>query len=209
MPITATNRFRVLLWLIVLGAVGCGDPERSMTPETSPQPEGAAAPVTPGAEAPAIVGETPPGQIPPACSHGENDDYLHPERFYDAAGAVACPDGVVIFDHHITPKFLRTIIPYIEQETGALVDTNQVDFYITLPETGEQVVFQDIFNWYPGGTRAPFVTNVELWRLWRPHLEGEHTHTFGVKMIHRPTGADVSILFKDHTEMILYFDGLS
>ncbi|MCA9353278.1 hypothetical protein KC842_00210 [Candidatus Nomurabacteria bacterium] len=142
------------------------------------------------------------------CKTGQNDDYLHPERFLRANGSVRCKNGVVIFDHHITPKFIKTIIPYVYEQTGVRIDLNDIDFYITLPETGEQVVYQDIFNWTENGQRAIFNTNELLWKQWRPYLEGDRTHDFGVSMIHRPTGTDVSIVFGNHDTMTLYFVGL-
>lgn len=143
------------------------------------------------------------------CNVGKNDDYLHPERFINPDGTLKCADGVVIFDHQIAPKFRRTIIPYIEEETGMLIDLNGVDFYITLLETGETVKFEDIFNWYEDGKRTIFNTNKLLYERWGEYIGDNNTYTFGVSMIHEPTGADISIIFKDHTTMTLYFDGLN
>lgn len=143
------------------------------------------------------------------CEHGNNDDYLHEERFVNSDGSMKCADGIVIFDHQITPKFKRTIIPFVKEQSGETIDLNQVDFYITLPATGEEVVYYDIFNWYDEeGNRAVFNTNKLLWEKWRSYIEGHTTYDFGVKMIHRPTGADISIIFKEHTTMTLFFDGL-
>lgn len=142
------------------------------------------------------------------CNGGNNDDYLHPERFINPDGTLKCADGVVIFDHQIAPKFRRTIIPYIEDETGTTIDLQDVDFYITLLETGETVVFEDIFYWYEDGQRTIFNTNKLLWEKWRDYIEGNNTYTFGVAMIHRPTNTDISIIFKDHTTMTLLFSGL-
>lgn len=143
------------------------------------------------------------------CDSGKNDDYLHPERFINPDGTLKCADGIVIFDHQITPKYIRTIIPYVKEQTGFDIDFDQVDFYITLPATGEEVVYQDIFNWYENGQRTIFNTNKILWDRWGSYIGNSKTYDFGVKMIHRPTGADISIIFKDHTTMRLYFDGLN
>lgn len=142
------------------------------------------------------------------CNNGTPDDYLHPERFINPDGSLKCAEGVVIFDHQITPKFVRTIIPYIEDEAGVTIDFNDIDFYITLLETGETVVFEDIFFWYEDGQRTIFNTNELLWEKWHDHIEGHKTYTFGVSMIHRPTNTDISVIFKDHTTMTLRFDGL-
>ena len=142
------------------------------------------------------------------CNGGKSDDYLHPERFINPDGTLKCAEGVVIFDHQITPKFIRTIIPYIEDETGVTIDFNDIDFYITLLETGETVVFEDIFYWYEDGQRTIFNTNELLWEKWRDYIEGNKTYTFGVSMIHRPTNTEISVIFKDHTTMTLRFDGM-
>lgn len=142
------------------------------------------------------------------CNGGRSDDYLHPERFINPDGTLKCVEGVVIFDHQITPKFIRTIIPYIEDETGVTIDFNDIDFYITLLETGETVVFEDIFYWYEDGQRTIFNTNKLLWEKWRDYIEGNKTYTFGVSMIHRPTNTEISVIFKDHTTMTLRFDGM-
>lgn len=142
------------------------------------------------------------------CSNGTPDDYLHPERFINPDGTLKCADGVVIFDHQIAPKFRRTIIPYIKEDTGVEIDLHDIDFYITLPETGETVVFEDIFYWYEDGQRTIFNTNEQLWEKWREYIEGHGTYEFGVSMIHRPTNTDISVIFKDHTTMTLRFDGL-
>ena len=155
------------------------------------------------------IDTTPSESTSKDCNGGKNDDYLHPERFINPDGTLKCADGVVIFDHQITPKFIRTIIPYVKAETGYDIDLNLVDFYITLPATGEEVVYKDIFNWYVDGKRTIFNTNELLWEKWGSYIGNSHTYDFGVKMIHRPTGADISIIFNDHTTMTLYFDGLN
>ncbi len=142
------------------------------------------------------------------CSTGNSDDYLHPERFINPDGTLKCADGVVIFDHHITPKFIRKIIPDVEEQTGKKIDLNQMDFYVTNMESGEEVVFTDVFNWYVNGNRTIFNTNQVLWDIWKDDLAGKRTVTFTVKLIHRPTGVNVSTLFKDHTTMTLLFVGL-
>lgn len=75
-------------------------------------------------------------------------------------------------------------------------------------ESGEEVVFTDVFNWYVNGNRTIFNTNQVLWDIWEEDLAGKRTATFGVKLIHRPTGVNVSTIFKDHTTMTLLFVGL-
>ncbi len=142
------------------------------------------------------------------CSNGTPDDYLHPERFINPDGTLKCADGVVIFDHQIAPKFRRTIIPYIEEETGTTIDLHNIDFYLTLPDTGETVVYKDIFYWYEDGKRTIFNTNKLLWEEWSEYIGDNSRYTFNVSMIHEPTGTDVSVIFKDHTTMTLRFDGL-
>lgn len=142
------------------------------------------------------------------CSNGTPDDYLHPERFINPDGTLKCADGVVIFDHQIAPKFRRTIIPYIAEETGVTIDLHNIDFYLTLPETGETVVYKDIFYWYEDGNRTIFNTNKLLWEEWREYIGNNSRYTFNVSMIHEPTGTDVSVIFKDHTTITLRFDGL-
>lgn len=142
------------------------------------------------------------------CKTGSNDDYLNPERFIDAAGNCICDDCGVIFDHRINTKFVNTIIPDIARQTGITINTDQVDFHITLPETNETVVFYDIFNWCIDGVPAPFNTNAELYKVWPDFLTGKTTHTFNVYMVDRETGLNISELWEGHTTMVLKFTGL-
>lgn len=142
------------------------------------------------------------------CKTGSNDDYLNPQRFVDGNGNCYCDDCGVMFDHRINTKFVNTIIPDIARQTGITINTDLVDFYITLPETNETVVFYDIFNWCIDGKPAPFNTNAELYKVWPDFLTGKSTHTFNVLMLDRETGLNISELWEGHTTMVLKFSGL-
>ena len=71
---------------------------------------------------------------------GSNDDYLHPERFIDPDGNCYCDECGVIFDHRINTKFNDKIIPAIHDSTGIWIDTDLIDFYITM--NGQTVVLR-------------------------------------------------------------------
>lgn len=140
------------------------------------------------------------------CKTGSNDDYLHPERFIDPDGNCYCDECGVIFDHRINTKFNDRIIPAIHDSTGIWIDTDLIDFYITM--NGQTVVFKDVFNWCEDGKPTFFNTNKEVFKVWQQELTGVAVYTFGVQMIDRETGINVAAYWKDHVYMTLYFTGL-
>ena len=142
------------------------------------------------------------------CKSGSNDDYVNMNRFVDASGNCICDECGVIFDHRINTKFNNTIIPNIYEQTGVWINTDLVDFYITLPETGETVVFEDVFNWCRDGKPYPFNTNQEVFNRWTDFLTGVNVHTFNVEMIDRETGINIAFYWMEHLTMTLYFTGL-
>lgn len=144
------------------------------------------------------------------CKGGRNDDYIHMERFYDQYGKLICLPNPVIFDHQINEKWNRTIKPYIFNETGVQIDDNNIDFTITLIETGESITFHDVFNWKDVyGNDIAFNTNQLVYDNWYKTLKNvKSSYTFGVKMTHIPTNTDISIIFKDHDNMTVYLKGL-
>ncbi|MFN0276743.1 MAG: hypothetical protein ACKVPJ_13435 [Chitinophagales bacterium] len=141
------------------------------------------------------------------CNSGRNDDYLHDERFLNPDGSLKCEDPVVEFDHQIYPKFEKTVIPDLAAQTGITIDVDNINFYITNPNTGEVAVFVDIFNWCKNGKRYIFNTNKELAAIW-PEFKGQRSVVFPVEMIDMETGISVSILFRDHKTMTLTMTGL-
>jgi hypothetical protein len=143
------------------------------------------------------------------CRTGSNDDYLHPERFINPDGSCVCDAPGVVFDHRINTKFETTIRNAIFDSTGVWIDLDNIDFFITLPETGETVKFYDIFNWCDSEGRPTwFNTNELVFARWPDFLEGKRVHTFEVEMWDRETGILISYFWQDHTTMDLLFTGL-
>ena len=143
------------------------------------------------------------------CKSGSNDDYLHPERFINPDGSLVCDAAGVVFDHRINTKFETTIRNAIFDSTGVWINLDFIDFFITLPETGETVKFYDIFNWCDeNGNPTWFNTNQLVFNEWSEFLTGKRMHTFNVEMWDRETGILISYFWQDHTTMDLLFTGL-
>jgi hypothetical protein len=122
----------------------------------------------------------------------QNDDYLHEERFDSIY-------HVVIFDHIATRKMLNVFIPTLNDPQANLCGVN---LYLTNPESGQVVVFHDIFNWMNNKQKQIFNTNREIYNLWG---FSSGVKELPVKLIHVPTGNDFSF---GHTQMKLYFRNL-
>lgn len=105
------------------------------------------------------------------------DDYLHEERFEGM-------DHVVLFDHIATRKILNVLIPTIKNPDANLCG---VDLQLTNPETGQVVIFYDIFNWVNKNGKGIFNTNKEVYNIWKFDVPKMN---LPVKMTHIPTGSD-------------------
>lgn len=152
---------------------------------------------------------TNPGLI--QCRTGQNDDYLHPERYIDENGNCICDECGVEWDHRINTKFWDRIVPSVYDQTGVQVNREDpIDAYVTLLETGEVLYRPDIFHWCDPITGKPtvFSMNQEVWNEWHDFLEDKSTWTFGIKLIHRPTGLNIAEYWEDHDTVTLRLEGL-
>ncbi|MBC8047020.1 MAG: hypothetical protein H7Y00_09515 [Fimbriimonadaceae bacterium] len=119
----------------------------------------------------------------------QKDDYLHEERFEGMY-------HVVLFDHIVTRKMLNVFLKTLDDPNANLCG---VQLILTNPNTGQVVVFNDIFNWVNNNGKQIFNVNRELKNLW--NFSGGAV-AFPVKLIHTPTGRDYTF---GHSELRLVF----